>query len=345
MKTFAHLIVAEISAKDGKIPEWILLFKEGWNEVEGETKYLVDAKSYEILSAYITKRGIDIVFDYEHQTIKGIKAPAAGWVKEYRYTEGRGIEARVEWTEEAAEYILKKEYRYFSQVFGVRKSDQRIVALHSVALTNTPKTNNLTPILAKSFDLEAHDGLGEENTEKEKNMDFFKKLFKALGLADGAKEDDVLTAVAKLDEKAKTPDVKEVVAKDVLDALELKEGDGTSVVVASIHALKQSDKTGVSREEFDKVTKQLADRDAEEVVAKAGAEGKITPDQTKWATEYATRDLEGFKTFVAKAPVVVPVTKLPEKKETVDDIITDETVLAVAKMMDVSVEDIKQYGA
>ena len=336
MKHLAHLIVAEISAKDGKLPEWILLFKEGWNEVDGEIKYLVDAKSYEILSAYITKRGIDIVFDYEHQTIKGIKAPAAGWVKEYRYTEGRGIEARVEWTEEAAEYILKKEYRYFSQVFGVRKTDQRIVALHSVALTNTPKTNNLTPILAK---------LGEENTEKEKNMDFFKKLFKALGLADGAKEDDVLTAVAKLDEKAKNPDVKEVVAKDVLEALELKEGDGTSVVVASIHALKQSDKTGVSREEFDKVTKQLADRDAEEVVAKAGAEGKITPDQNKWAKEYATRDLEGFKTFVAKAPVVVPVNKLPEKKPSTDDIITDETVLAVAKMMDVSVEDIKQYGA
>ena len=335
MKSFAHFIVAEISAKDGKIPEWILLFKEGWTEVQGEVEYLVDAKSYEMLSAYVAKRGIDIVFDYEHQTIKGIKAPAAGWIKEYRYVEGRGIEARVEWTEEAVGYILKKEYRYFSQVFGVRKTDQRIVALHSVALTNTPKTNNLTPILAK---------LGEDFEKKEEGMDFFKKLFKALGLADGAKEDDVLTAVAKLDEKAKNPDVKEVVAKDVLDALDLKEESDTSTVVASIHALKQTDKTGVSREEFEKVTKQLADRDAEEVVAKAGAEGKITPDQTKWATEYATRDLEGFKTFVAKAPVVVPVGKLPEKKETTDDIAADETVMAVAKMMDVSAEDIKKYA-
>lgn len=328
-------IIARINTEGGKVPEWILLFKEGWTEVEGEGKYLVDLKSYEMLSAYIVKRGIDIVFDYEHQTIQGSKAPAAGWIKEYRYTDGLGIEARVEWSDEAAGYILKKEYRYFSQVFGVRKADQRLVALHSVALTNTPKTNHLTPILAK---------LGEEFTEKEKGMDFLTKLSKALGLTDGASEDDVLTAVADLVEKAKNPEVKEAVAKDVLDALELKEGDGTSVVVASIHALKQSDKTGVSREEFDKVTKQLADRDAQEVVAKAGAEGKITPDQTQWATEYATRDLEGFKTFVAKAPVVVPVNKLPEKKEETDDILTDETVLAVAKMMDVSAEDIKQYG-
>ena len=36
---------------------------------------------------------------------------------------------------------------------------------------------------------------------------------------------------------------------------------------------------------------------------------------------------------------------LPEKKETTDDIAADETVMAVAKMMDVSAEDIKQYGA
>lgn len=335
MKTFAHFIVAEISAKYGKIPEWILLFKEGWNEVEGEGKYLVDAKAYETLSAYIARRGLDIVFDYEHQTILGAKAPAAGWIKEYRYTDGSGIEARVEWSDEAAKYILKKEYRYFSQVFGVRKTDRRIIALHSVALTNTPKTNNLTPILAK---------LGEEFTEKENDMNFFKKLFKALGLADGASEDDVLTAVAKMDDKAKNPDVKEVIAKDVLDALDLKEDDGTSVVVASIHALKQTDKTGVSREEFEKVTKQLADRDAQEVVAKAVADGKITPDQNAWAKEYATRDLEGFKTFVAKAPVVIPVGKLKKKKETTDDIAADETVMAVAKMMGVSAEDIKQYA-
>jgi len=335
MKTFAHFIVAEISAKDGKIPEWILLFKEGWSEVEGEGKYLVDSKAWETFSAYIARRGNDIVFDYEHQTIKGVKAPAAGWVKDYRYTDGLGIEARVEWNEEAAGYILKKEYRYFSQVFGVRKSDRRIIALHSVALTNSPKTNNLTPILAK---------LGEDFEKKEEGMDFFKKLFKALGLADGASEGEVLTAVAKMEEKAKNPDVKEVVAKDVLDALDLKEDDGTSVVVASIHALKQADKTGVSREEFEKVTKQLADRDAKEVVAKAVAEGKITPDQNDWAKEYATRDLAGFKTFVAKAPVVVPINKLPEKKETTDDMLTDETVLAVAKMMDVSAEDIKQYA-
>lgn len=328
-------IIARINIKDGKMPEWMLLFADGWVEVDGEGLIFIDQEGFDLVAKDFEHRGNDIVFDYEHQTLKDIKAPAAGWIKAVRYTSDVGIEARVEWNPEAAGYIEKKEYRYFSPVFMYRKSDRRISGVHSVALTNAPKTNNLTPILAK---------LGEEFAEKEKDMDFFKKLFKALGLADGAKEEDVLTAVAKLDEKAKNPDVKEVVAKDVLDALELKDGDGTSVVVASIHALKQSDKTGVSREEFDKVTKQLADRDAEEVVAKAGAEGKITPDQTKWATEYAARDLEGFKTFVAKAPVVVPVTKLPEKKETVDDIVTDETVLAVAKMMDVSVEDIKQYA-
>jgi len=138
---------------------------------------------------------------------------------------------------------------------------------------------------------------------------------------------------------------KEVVAKEVIEALELKETDDVSTVVASIHALKQTGKGTVSREEFEKIQKDLRKRDADEIVAKATAEGKITPDQKDWATEYAKRDLEGFKTFVAKAPVVVPVKDLAKKESKVDDVIADEAVLNVAKMFGNTPEDIKKYGS
>ena len=334
---FAKVIIAAIDAADGKMPEWFLFFKEGWNEIEGEGKALVDRRAYDEVAARFVRRGNDIVVDYEHQTVEGKKAPAAGWIKDFRYRDGVGIEAKADWNAEAAGYIEKKEYRYFSPVFLVRKNDKRVIAVHSVALTNAPKLNHLTPLLAKlgaNFEKEDHD-----------MSEFLKKLITKLGLAEDAGEDQVVEAVETVVAKAeKGPDQVEVVAKDVLQALDLKEGDDASTVVASIHALKQSTKGTVSREEFDRLQKDLNKRDADEVVAKATLAGKITADQKEWADEYAQRDLEGFRTFVAKAPVVIPVEELPGQKKKADGVI-DDTTLTVAKMMGNTEEDLKKYGA
>ncbi len=325
----------DIQAASGTAPKWIVLFAAGWNELEGEGQYLVDEESFEAVSAGIARRGNDIVIDYEHQTLDGVQAPAAGWVKEVKWEEGKGVLARVAWTEKGAAYVAAEEYRYISPVFYVRESDKRLVALASVALTNAPKHNHLKPILAKL------DGGHPVATHREDDMDFLKKLAARLGMSEDATEEQVMAQVASL--KDKEPATREVIPAQVLEALGLDSGD-TSTVVASIHAAKQSAKGMVSREEFAKLQAKLAKRDAQEVVAKAMSEGKITPDQQAWAEGYAKADIEGFKTFVAKAPVVVPVSPLPGKKPEKTDLVTDETVLAVAKQMDVDVEDIKKYG-
>lgn len=341
MNNLIGLIVASLQTT-GAAPDWFLLFKEGWGQLADGQKFLIDQASFEIIAKYFASRGNDLVIDYEHATVDGGKAPASGWIKELKYTDGKGIEAKVAWTEEAAEYVKKGEYRYFSPVFFVRKSDGRVTGVHSVALTNAPKINNLTPILAK---LEL-----ENNKEGEKTMnELLKKLIAKLKLAVEATEDQVMAAIESIVakntelEKQVAAKPKEIVAKSITEALELKEGDDASVVVASIHALRQSGKNMVSREEFDKVKKDLLSRDVTEIVAKAQAEGKITPDQETWAKAYAERDLEGFKTFVAKAPVVIPVSKLPEPRKT-DEIIADEAVLTVAKLLGNTQEDIKKFG-
>jgi phage I-like protein len=332
-KIIARSIIATITAKDGKAPEWFLLFKAGWQEIEGEGKFLVDETAFDLVVAYLKRRGNDLVIDYEHQTVDGTKAPAAGWITALRWEAGRGIMARTEWTDEAAQFVAKREYRYFSPVFMVRQSDKRLVGVHSVALTNAPKTNHLTPILAK---------LVPGDAQEEVNMEFLKQLIAKLGLADDADETAVLAALDAIKDKA--PETKEVVAKDILTALELGSDETASAVVASIHALRQQTKGTVSRAEFDKLQAQLALQDAEKIVAKAMADGKITPDQKDWAMDYAKGDLAGFTTFVAKAPVVIPVNKLPGKKTDADAAELNEITLTVAKMMDVSEDDIKKYG-
>ena len=170
-------------------------------------------------------------------------------------------------------------------------------------------------------------------------------LIAKLGLPKDASDDDIQ---AKLDEivvnAAKKPEQVEVVAKGVIEALELKEGDDVTTVVANIHALKQAGKTAVDPVKFAAMEKQLQDRDVNEVVAKAITDGKITPDQKEWAEGYARESLEGFKTFVAKAPVVVPVGKLPEQKAEVDGAEPDAVTMEIAKSMGLDAEDIKKYG-
>ena len=320
-------IIAALGLAPGKeLPEWICIFSEGTVEVEGAGFYKVDRNSWELVEARLIRRGVDIVFDYEHQTLADVKAPAAGWCREWRYTDGVGIEARIEWTAEAGEYVSKGEYRYFSPVFHVRKSDRRLVSVHSVALTNAPRTNNIKPLLAK---------LGAQ-LNKENEMDLLKMLIAALGLKEDANENEVVAAVTKLQ-------AKEVISKAVVAALEIEEND-ESTVVASIHALKQSGKNMVSKEDFEALAAKLAKRDSDEIVAKALTDGKITPDQKAWAAEYATRDLEGFKTFVSKAPVVVPLKKLPDGNQENDNINMSDSILNVAKMMDVDEADLKTFG-
>ena len=93
-KLMAKVILAAIEIVDGQIPEWFVFFEEGWIEIEGEGKALIDRQTYKEMTAYFTRRGNDIVIDYEHQTVEGIKAPAAGWIKGFRYTDGVGIEAQ-----------------------------------------------------------------------------------------------------------------------------------------------------------------------------------------------------------------------------------------------------------
>lgn len=355
-------LIAKINDQNAKAPEWMLLFAAGWNSLADGTRFLVDEQAYRLVAALRQKRGNEIVFDYEHASLESQAAPASGWIKELSWQDGRGIMARVEWTDKAKQYISNKEYRYFSPVFYVRRKDSRVCGLDSVALTNRPKTNNLTPILAKlekqelerqRLEKEKHAGTGskrQRSRQKEKNMDK-KELIAALGLGENASDDEILQKVAKAGIKmpgaGEKEKVVEVIPEKITAALDLKKDDDASTVIASIHALKQtaaSGESGVSKADFETLKARLAEKEALDAVGDAMAAGKIAPAQKDWALEYAKNDLKGFNIFVAKAPVVVPVKDLPGKKE--DKVDTDLTgaVLSIAGQLGATKEDIEKYG-
>lgn len=330
------------------VPEVIRLVPLGLvKSQKGDFK--VDAESFASMKEQFARRGIDIVIDYEHQTLDDVQAPAAGWIKELILEEG-AIAAKVEWTPKAQEYLRNKEYRYLSPVVLVRKSDGKATVLHSAALTNTPAIDGMFPII-NSITLKDEGGLT--------NMELLKKLAKLLGLGEDATEEQVLQklqgSLGELEQmkangkQQKTdPGAGEVVANKVIcGLLGIKEDSKTEDVAAAIVALKAQKPAGyVAEAEFKALKDKLEKRDAEEAVMKALKAGKLSAAQREWATEYALKDPKGFAAFVEKAPVTVPVGKLAiedgtdGKKEEV----LDETTLKICKSMGVSEEDLKKYG-
>lgn len=295
--------------------------------------FVVDKESFQLMKAEMKRRGIDIVIDYEHQTLSNVQAPASGWIKELEYTP-EAIVAKVEWTPKAKEYLKNREYRYLSPVIQVRKSDSKAAILHSLALTNTPAINGMFTIInSVDFDNKNDDAGG-----KEMNL---QKIRELLGLPTDASEEQIMAALEKaLAKKGKEPEENELVAnKVILGLLELPENSKTEDVTSKIMSLKAG-KTQKDKEMEDMMNR-LKERDADDAVMLAMKAGKITAAQKDWAKEYALKDRKGFDSFVEKSPAVVPVGKLqlsdaPKKSMEVESF--------VLKATGMSKDDIEKYA-
>src|SRR5512139_4138080 len=131
------------------LPEWIRLLPLGQVELsDSREPFEVDAASLAAMVAAFRSRGVDLVIDYEHQSLQGERAPAAGWIKDLE-ARPDGLWARVEWTRQARQYLLSKEYRYFSPVLRLDPATRRPTALMHLGLTNVPAIKHLPPLVAK----------------------------------------------------------------------------------------------------------------------------------------------------------------------------------------------------
>ncbi len=133
-------------------PQRVLLAP--WGQVESTNgSFVVDEESARLAVAAFEEHGTDLPIDYEHQTLGGAyasptgQAPAAGWIKRVFAEPGVGLLAEIEWTDQAKQRLTAKEYRYLSPVAVIRKTDRKLVAIHSAALTNKPAIVGMQPIV------------------------------------------------------------------------------------------------------------------------------------------------------------------------------------------------------
>jgi len=140
VSALARIAAAEL---DGAVPQRVLVAP--WGEVASTSgSFVVDAEAGAAVMAAFAAHGTDLPIDFEHQTLGGAyaspqgTAPAAGWITGLEVIEGEGVVATVNWTEEGRRMLASRAYRYLSPVALIRQDDRRLVALHSVALTNKP---------------------------------------------------------------------------------------------------------------------------------------------------------------------------------------------------------------
>ncbi|MDP2168398.1 MAG: phage protease [Thermodesulfovibrionales bacterium] len=274
--------------------------------------FVLDEESAEAVVNDFNSRQNDMVIDYEHQTLSGQEAPAAGWIKRLTFyppssplakggKEGGGIWAAVQWTERARDYLSGREYRYLSPVFLKRLADNRVVRLINAALTNQPAIDGMVPLVNKgSVTPESSGGVPPG-----KEVRVMKRLLVMLGLPDDAGEDEAVSAL-----EAVMSGFSEFRAR-VASAIGLSEGAALSEVAGTIMAMKQAEGRMSEIPELmgriSELKSRLAKKDACELVSAAMKQGKVTPAQREWAASYAETDPEGFKVFVSKAPEAVPM--------------------------------------
>lgn len=250
-----------------------------------------EADADEVVADF-AKRGKDGVIDYEHQTLSGGEAPAAGWIKALVKT-AEGLVAKVDWTARAAERLKGREYRYHSPVLHIR--DGRPYRLHSVALTNHPALHGYPALVADDDKLKT-----PEATPMNEHL---KKIATMLGvtvvaLADG-KEDEKATAeavVAKLNGQTAALLAAQAATADLLKLHDCKTTDELTLKIKGM----------VPAAEKAALEQRLAKIEAEKAVAKAFTDGKLIEAQREWATKLAEKDLAAFTDFAAKAPKIVP---------------------------------------
>ncbi len=325
--------------KTPNLPEWIRVLPLGKVELADHREpFMVDEVSLDSMVAAFRSRGIDLVIDYEHQSLNGERAPAAGWIKNLEARDD-GLWARVDWTQQAREYLAQREYRYFSPVLRLDPETRRPMALMHVGLTNVPAINHLPPLVARwgggntasgeqhPLDPELGTPVLKMNLVKEKPK-MVEKLKRLMGLTPEVEESAVCGRALEA-------------FRDLSVILDLPD-DAT---VAQLRGAVEAHKAGMARllkaeEEVQALKARVLDEATERSVEEALKAGKVSPAQRGWALEYCRRDPEGFRTYAARAPKLVPCgEELHLRREPFDEehgLVPEE--LAVCRSLNVSAE-------
>ena len=274
--------------------------------------------------------GTTSALDYNHRSLEGVDdhtgRAAGSFELEVRDT---GIWAtNVQWTETAADYIRKREYRYTSPVWN-HDENGRPLEIFNLALTPNPAMLGYQPLVASA----------QPPPEEGKMLE---KLRRQLGLSESATEEEILAKLASL-QGAATQMASLAAMTSRTDPAEV-----VGVVQAS---LQSAAKVKTLEAENADLKRKVSESEITALVEEGEAQGKLTPAMASaikgddegfaWA-----REPKALRAYLQVASAVVP---MGEHQPDTTKIQTASILTAedrqVAKQFGISEEDFaKQKG-
>ena len=159
----------------------------------------LDGAAFErIINAWNAKGRPELLVDADHNSTDGGSTVAYAWISQLHVDNERGLMAEFRFTERGLAAVNGREYRFVSPVFECGNKGE-VLELSSVALTNRPN-------LPVSCVLNSSE-TGDVNVEDRKET-HMEKILAALGLAEGASEDDAVAAITALKGRAEGAEAK-----------------------------------------------------------------------------------------------------------------------------------------
>lgn len=313
------LVLVSNAVDVSDVPSTITILPFGMVDSQ-KGNFIVDEESFNLMYKAFKDRNLDIVIDYEHQTLNDQQAPAGGWIKDLSVGKD-GILAKVEWTSRAKDYLKNKEYRYLSPVIMTRKKDGKAVLLHSVALTNTPAINGMKPIInsMKSTDMiNSHESEPTDSDESSKS---------------------------KGDSDSDTTSPADEFLNQLKELLSLPEDTSLDDLFKNIIAIIKSQND--ASKELSTLKYDLKKQEIEETIMSALKQGKISMAMRPAAETMAYNDLEAFKNYIKVSPQVVPMGRIQyATNEQIEQIHgrNDYYNSDAARLLRVNKEDYKKYS-
>lgn len=253
-----------------------------------EETFVFDHASAESVMRDFRARGHDLSLDYNHAQFderprSDRDMRAAGSFELELRSDGLWM-VNIQWTEDAANYVRRREYRYLSPTFDVDRKSRRIVALHNVALTPNPATLGALPLVA-SQGQPPPDEAGREDTHVDPEV---------IGLAATASPTEVTVRAAALHN----------FEQFVLTRLGAADREtATGKLEAVLAKAAQADQLA---EQVEQLQTAAEDAERERLIEQALADRKLTPAQAGdngWAR---TCPLATLKAYLQDAPTIIP---------------------------------------
>lgn len=253
--------------------------------------------------------------------------------------------------------IAAGEYKFISPVFGYNKRGEVIELLHA-ALTNTPALDGMDAVMLAAASRLASLSTETETTTVDEELlnDLLSSLRWMLNLPVTSTAEDIKSELQKVVDMISNGQGTAAASVSLLALLNQKDEQIASLSANAYDPTKHIPLTAYEELQgrYAALAQQSGEAEAGALIQAALSDGRLLPAQEGWAKDYASRDINGFKSWLDNAPKLVALSQTqtggkppktpspaPAQIKTGDDVDVD---IAICSMMGVDPEDVARYA-